>query len=87
MRFSFSKDFRGSAKRKTLVFCFFGLSLFYSKKNKGWRVRIISVILTPPITPHKLIISGQLINWRKGCPPGYITPEMSWGNNCVMIKS
>ena len=35
----FSKDFRGSAKRKALVF--FGVSLFFfAKKSKGWRVRV-----------------------------------------------
>ena len=37
---SLSKDFRGSAKRKTLVF--FGVSpFFFSKKNKGCRVRAL----------------------------------------------
>ena len=41
VRFSFlSKDFRGSAKRKTLAF--FGISLVFFQKSKGWRVRVWS---------------------------------------------
>ena len=39
MRFpSFSKDFRGSAKRKTLAFL--GENPCFFQKSKGWRVRV-----------------------------------------------
>ena len=41
----FSKDFRGSAKRKTLAF-FRGFPLLFFQKSKGWRVRV-SVKTTP----------------------------------------
>ena len=37
VRFPFSKDFRGSAKRRTLAF--FRVSLAVFQKRKGWRVR------------------------------------------------
>ena len=36
---SFSKDFRVSAKRKTLAF--FGKSPCFFQKSKGWRVRVV----------------------------------------------
>ena len=36
---SFSKDFRGSAKRETLAF-FGEKPLLFRKKSKGWRVRV-----------------------------------------------
>ena len=39
----FSKDFRVSAKRKTLAF-FWGKTLAFSKKSKDWRVRVVSEI-------------------------------------------
>ena len=39
----FYKDFRGSAKRRTLAFLGFFLAAF--RKSKGWRVRVFAYLV------------------------------------------